>query len=97
MKAPAPKRIEDKNGKYVKKPGGEYVHVKSRTGLKVNTYRVLVQNGKIVSSELLVTNFYRPIQGIIYYREAKPEPDPTPTPSAAPKDEENLRTKTKER
>lgn len=88
MKAPAPKRIEDKNGKYVKKPGGEYVHVKSRTGLKVNTYRVLVQNGKIVSSELLVTNFYRPIQGIIYYREAKPEPDPTPTPSAAPKDEE---------
>jgi hypothetical protein len=35
-----------------------------------------------------VTNFYRPIQGIIYYREAKPEPDPTPTPSAAPKDEE---------
>jgi len=80
IKAPEPKRVEDKKGQYVSKPGGEYQHVKSRMGLKVNTYRVLIENGKTVSSELLVKNYYRPIQGIIYYRKGNPDPTPTPTP-----------------
>lgn len=84
IKAPAPKRIEDKKGEYVKKPGGEYQHVKSRMGLKVNTYRLLVENGKTVSSELFVTNYYRPIQGITYYREGEPAPTPTPSPDPEP-------------
>jgi len=88
VKAPAPKRIEDTKGVYVKKPGGEYVHVKSRTGIKVNTYRVLIQNGKTVSSELLVTNYYRPVQGIVYYRNDKPETTPAPAPSTSPNDEQ---------
>ena len=45
--------------------------MKSRMGLKVNTYRVLIENGKTVSSELLVKNYYRPIQGYIL-QERKP-------------------------
>jgi len=81
IKAPKPKRVLDEKGQYVKKPGGEYQHVKSRMGLKVNTYRVLKQNGKTISSELFVTNYYRPIQGIIYYREDKPTPTTKPKPT----------------
>ncbi len=88
IEAPEPKRVLDKKGEYVTKPGGEYVHVKSRTGYKVNTYRLLYENGKRVSKELFVRNYYQPIQGVIYYREGKPEPTPgpTPEPTKAPKD-----------
>lgn len=89
IKAPEPKRVEDKKGEFVTKPGGEYEYAKSRMGYKVNTYRVLIENGKTVSSELFVRNYYRPIQGITYYREGKPEPTPSPTPAptTAPKEE----------
>lgn len=66
--APEPKRIEDKEGKYVTEPGKSVVYVKSRPGYRVNTYRVLYQNGKKVSSELLAANYYKPVTGIIYYR-----------------------------
>ncbi len=85
--APEPQRVLDTEGKYVTTAGGQYQHVKSRTGYRINTYRVLYQNGKQVSSELLVKNYYRPIQGIIYYREgAAPtqEPEPTQEPGSAP-------------
>lgn len=87
VNAPEPQRILDTEGKYVTTAGGQYQHVKSRTGYRINTYRVLYQNGKQVSSELLVKNYYRPIQGIIYYREgAAPtqEPDSTQDPAPTP-------------
>jgi len=93
-KAPEPKRVKDTEGKYVKTAGGEYEYVKSRDGLRLNTYRVLYENGKKVSSELLVKNNYLPIQGIIYYRDgaANPTPapnngsNPTPKPTAKPEE-----------
>ncbi|HHY82653.1 MAG TPA: hypothetical protein GX505_08230 [Clostridiales bacterium] len=78
--APAPKRVLDTEGKYVSAAGGEYEYVKSREGLRINTYRVLYENGKRVSSELLCKNYYQPIQGIIYYREPAATPKPTDKP-----------------
>ncbi|HBG77165.1 MAG TPA: hypothetical protein DDW86_09440, partial [Clostridiales bacterium] len=66
--APEPKKVLDTKGKYVAASGGQKVHVKSRTGYRLNTYRVKYENGKQVSTELLCRNFYQPIQGIIYYR-----------------------------
>lgn len=79
IKAPEPKRVLDTEGKYVTTAGGQKEHVKSRTGYRLNTYRVLYDaNGKKISSELLVKSFYQPIQGIIYYREGGPTPTPTP-------------------
>ena len=81
IQAPEPKRVLDTEGKYVAVAGGEKEHVKSRTGYRLNTYRVLYENGKQVSTELLVKNFYRPIQGVIYYREGAAQSGPTPTPT----------------
>jgi len=66
--APQPKRILDKNGKYVKQPGGEYQHVKSRNGYKVTSYKIYYENGKKVWTKVITNDYYRPIQGIIYYR-----------------------------
>jgi vancomycin resistance protein YoaR len=84
IKAPEPQRILDTAGKYVTTAGGQKEHVKSRTGYKLNTYRVLYKNGKQLDSELLVKNFYRPIQGITYYREGTPQSSAAPTPTPAP-------------
>ena len=96
--APEPKRVLDKKGEYVTEPGGEHVHVKSREGLRINTYRVLYENGKKVSSELLVKNYYKPIEGIIYYREGSTAPKPTtsPKPSQTPKPSQSPTTKPSE-
>ncbi|HPT77679.1 MAG TPA: VanW family protein [Candidatus Atribacteria bacterium] len=66
--APEPKRIEDTEGRYVTEPGKSVVYVKSRPGYRVDTYRVLYQKGVKVSSELLATNYYKPVTGTIYYR-----------------------------
>ncbi|HZK35192.1 MAG TPA: VanW family protein [Bacillota bacterium] len=68
---PEPKRIEDKKGKYVTEAGKSVVHARSRAGYKLNTYRVLYEGDKKISSKLLVNNYYRPIEGIIYYKPAK--------------------------
>ena len=66
--APAPKRILDKSGKYVKQPGGQVEHVKSRNGYKVTSYKTYYENGKKVWTKVIAHDYYRPIQGIIYYR-----------------------------
>jgi vancomycin resistance protein YoaR len=96
--APEPKRVLDKKGEYVTEPGGEHVHVKSREGLRINTYRILYENGKKVSTELLVKNYYKPIEGIIYYREGSTAPKPTtsPKPSQTPKPSQSPTTKPSE-
>ncbi|MFO7154449.1 MAG: VanW family protein [Caldicoprobacter oshimai] len=66
--APEPKRILDKEGKYVKEPGGQFEYVKSRKGYKVTSYKTYYENGKKVWTEVISNDYYRPIQGIIYYR-----------------------------
>jgi len=66
--APKPKRILDKNGKYVKQPGGQVEHVKSRNGYRVTSYKTYYENGKKVWTKVIARDYYRPIQGIIYYR-----------------------------
>ncbi|MBM7581639.1 vancomycin resistance protein YoaR [Caldicoprobacter guelmensis] len=66
--APQPKQILDKEGKYVKQPGGQYEYVKSRNGYKVTTYQTYYENGKKVWTKVIANDYYRPIQGIIYYR-----------------------------
>lgn len=88
--APEPKKVEDTEGKYVTVSGGQKEYIESRTGYRVNTYRVLYENGVKVSTETFVKNYYRPIQGIIYYKD-KVQPveesipkEPTPAPTLAP-------------
>jgi len=68
INAPAPKRVLDKQGKYVKEPGGEYEYVKPRNGYKVTSYKIYYENGKKVRTEVIANDYYRPIQGVIYYR-----------------------------
>ena len=69
--APAPKRILDKNGKYVREPGGQYEYVKSRNGYRVTSYKTYYENGKKIWTKVIANDYYRPIQGIIYYRPAE--------------------------
>jgi len=71
--APQPKRILDKQGKYVKQPGGQYEYVKSRNGYRVTSYKTYYENGKKVWTEVIANDYYRPIQGIIYYRPSAEE------------------------
>lgn len=66
--APQPKRVLDSKGKYVKQPGGQYEYVKSRNGYKVTSYKIYYENGKKVRTEVIANDYYRPVQGIIYYR-----------------------------
>lgn len=80
--APEPEMRLDKKGKYVTKAGETYEYVKSREGIRIDTYRVLTENGKEVSRKLFVKNNYQPVKGIIYYTD-KPEPA-TPKPTATP-------------
>jgi vancomycin resistance protein YoaR len=82
-KAPEAEMRLDKTGEYVKKAGGTYEYVKSRPGIVMDTYRVLIENGKEVSRKLLVKNNYRPVKGIIYYTDA-PAATPTPAPTTEP-------------
>jgi len=82
--APKPKVIEDKEQKYVKYKDQTYQKVLSRPGYKVRSYRVIYQDGKEVSRELLYDDFYKPITGVIYKgvldRPQKVEnPEKTPT------------------
>ena len=74
---PAPKaqEIEDKEGKYVTKPGQRKVHVSSKPGYRVKSYKVYYVNGEKVKTELIVNDYYKPIKGIIYYKPALP-PEP---------------------
>jgi vancomycin resistance protein YoaR len=71
--APKPKMIEDTQGKYVTQPGQKREHVKSRDGLRVTTYKHYYENGVKVDTKLIVKDYYRPIQGVIYYKPEKPE------------------------
>lgn len=79
--APEPKRIEDIQAEFVKEPGGEHEHVRSRDGRRVTTYKHTYEGSRRIRTEVLTRDFYRPIQGIIYFRKG---PDPTPTPTPAP-------------
>lgn len=81
--APEPKKVEDTEGKYVTVSGGQKEYIESRTGYRVNTYRVLYENGVKVSTETFVKNYYRPIQGIIYYKkEEQPVENSSPAPES---------------
>lgn len=66
--APKPKLIADKKGNYVKEPGAQKEHVKSRNGYKVTSYKTYYENGKKIWTKVIAHDYYRPIQGIIYYR-----------------------------
>lgn len=52
-------------------PGTKEVVQKGRTGYKVNTYKYIIKNGKVVSKNLITRNFYKPKKFI--YR-VGPEP-----------------------
>ena len=83
IKAPEPKRIEDKKGEFVEQAGGEHEHVRSRDGRRVTTYKHTYEGNRRIKTEVLARDFYRPIQGIIYFTKA-PDPPPTPTPTPPP-------------
>jgi hypothetical protein len=57
--APKPKRILDKNGKYVKQPGGQVEHVKSRNGYRVTSYKTYYENGKKVWTKVIARDYYQ--------------------------------------
>lgn len=83
--APATQRIEDTTGKHVTTPGGQKEHVKSRDGLRVTSYLHYYEQGKLIKTEVVRKDYYRPIQGITYYKkDDKPAPAPAPAPTPAP-------------
>ena len=82
--APEAERRPDKTGEYVAAGKTEFEYVKSKPGIVADTYRVLTENGKEVSRKLLVKNNYRPVKGIIYYKDPAPTPTPTPGPTPTP-------------
>lgn len=72
--APVPKRVLDVNKEHVTNPGEEKVHVENRRGLRVRTTMHYYENGEEKWSRVVSNDFYRPIQGIIYYLPPLPEP-----------------------
>jgi len=65
--APEPKRILDEAKEHVRNPGEEKIHVENRIGLRVQSTMTYYENGEEVWSKVISNDFYRPIQGIIYY------------------------------
>lgn len=65
--APVPLRIRDELKEHVTNPGEEKVHVENRKGLRVQSTITLVENGSQIWTRVVANDFYRPIQGIIYY------------------------------
>lgn len=55
--------------KYIDDPtlpqGEEVVDIQPHTGYKVNTYRLIYENNKLVKREFLYTDVYKPVDGII--------------------------------
>lgn len=80
LDAPEPKRIRDDAKEHVKNPGEEKIHVENRKGLRVQSIMTYYENGVKVWSEIISNDFYRPIQGIIYYL----PPLPLPVKPASP-------------
>jgi len=72
--APRPKRIRDDAKEHVKNPGEEKVHVENRMGIRAQSIMTYYENGVKVWSEVISNDFYRPIQGIIYYLPPLPAP-----------------------
>lgn len=82
--APEPKRIRDDAKEHVKNPGEEKVHVENRMGLRVQSVMTYYENGTKVWSEVISNDFYRPIQGIIYYLPPLPAPVEPALPTQPP-------------
>jgi len=85
--APVPKRVLDIDKEHVTNPGEEKIHVENRQGLRVTSVMYYYENGEQIWSRVITNDFYRPIQGIIYYLPPLPEPVepeqpalPSPTP-----------------
>lgn len=55
--------------KYIDDPtipqGEEIAEVEPHTGYKVNTYRLIYENNKLVKKEFLYTDVYKPVDGVI--------------------------------
>lgn len=55
--------------KYIDDPtlpqGEEVVDIQPHTGYKVNTYRLIYENNKLVKREFLYTDVYKPVDGVI--------------------------------
>jgi vancomycin resistance protein YoaR len=82
--APEPKRIRDDAKEHVKNPGEEKVHVENRMGIRVQSVMTYYENGTKVWYEVISNDFYRPIQGIIYYLPPLPAPTEPASPTQPP-------------
>ncbi|MDK2902858.1 MAG: hypothetical protein PWQ93_777 [Clostridiales bacterium] len=71
--APAPEMIVDKT----LKPGERVEEVSATDGYRTRTYKIVYdKNGKRLSSNVITTDYYKPIQGVIRYNPEKPQPQP---------------------
>jgi len=78
--APAPKMIVDKT----LKPGQRVVEVTGTPGYRTHTYKIWYdKNGRKISSKLITTDYYKPIQEVIRYNPAVPEATPATGDNAA--------------